>query len=70
MLKKALALSLLLILFNVVRAETICGEILIDDFEDGNISDWRMMYDDPDANKNITLSTFAHDGTRADWLRS
>ncbi len=40
-----------------------CGEILIDDFEDGDISDWIVPYSPGKA--NLTLTAFAANGSYA-----
>jgi hypothetical protein len=61
--KNRILLFVSVIFLILVGAEAICGEILIDNFEDGDISDWRMMYDEPDVDKNITLSTFTNNGS-------
>jgi hypothetical protein len=62
MLKGLLVLSTLsLVIF--AGAFAVCGEVIIDDFEDGDISDWIVPYSPGKA--NLTLTDFAHSGSYA-----
>ena len=60
--RKYSVLLILLLMFS--PAISVSGEVVLDDFEDGDISKWSMLWgDESSAVQNITLSTFVHSGS-------